>query len=44
MEWDATDGRNEGAERTARETLLDMASFDYGAGERDPGARVLTQV
>ena len=32
--WGATDGRNEGAERTVWETLLDMERFDSCVGSR----------
>ena len=40
LEWDATDGRNGGAERIA-ETLLEMKFFDYTAGQMDQGAITL---
>ena len=36
--WDAADGRNGGAERTASETLFKMARFDHRTGEMDQGA------
>ena len=39
--WDATKGRNGGAERTVWETLLEMERFDHRAGEKDPGAITL---
>ena len=39
--WDATDGRNGGAEGTVWETLLEMESFYYRASENDPGATAL---
>ena len=39
--WDATEGRNGGAERTVWETLLDMERFEYRASEKDPGAITL---
>ena len=39
--WDATDGRNGGAEPTVRETLLDVDRFDYCAGGLDQGAITL---
>ena len=41
FEWDTTDGRNGGAERTVWETLLEMKRFTYHAGERDQGATAL---
>ena len=31
IEWDATDGRNGGAERTLWETFLEMERFSYSA-------------
>ena len=39
--WDASDGRNGGAERAVWETLLEMETFDYRAGETDQGAITL---
>ena len=39
--WDATHGRSERAERTVWETSLEMARFDYYAGERDQGSITL---
>ena len=36
--WDATDGRNGGAERTAWETLPETGRFDYRTGDMDQGA------
>ena len=36
VRWDATDGRNGGAERTVWETLLEMERFDFRAGEPRP--------
>ena len=43
VEWDATDGRSGGAERTVgrRETLLEMERFNCHAGEKDQGAVAL---
>ena len=41
MGWDATDGQNGGAERTVCETLLEMESFNYHAGEGEQGAAAL---
>ena len=41
FEWDTTDGRNGGVERTVWETLLEMERFTYHAGERDQGATAL---
>ena len=41
VEWDTTDGRNGGAERTLWETLLDLDRFNYHAGERNQGAVAL---
>ena len=38
VEWDATDDRNGGAQRTVWENLLDMERFKYGAGEEELGA------
>ena len=38
---DATDGRDGGAERTVRETLLEMERLKYLAGEKDQGAITL---
>ena len=38
VEWDATDGRNGGAERAMWETSLEMGRFNDYAGERDQGA------
>ena len=40
-EWDATYGRNGGAERTVRETLLEMERFNYHAGAKGQGAAAL---
>ena len=39
--WDATDGRNGGAEPLVWEKLLEMERFDYRAGEHNPGAITL---
>ena len=36
--WDAADGRNGGAERTASEALFKMARFDHRTGALDQGA------
>ena len=41
IEWDATDERDGGADRTVWETLLRMERFSYHAGERDQGAIAL---
>ena len=41
VEWDATDERNGGADRTVWETLLEMERFNYDTGERDQGAIAL---
>ena len=38
VSWNATDGRNAGAERTVWETLLEMDRFSYRAGEEHTGA------
>ena len=34
-DWDATDGRNGGAQRTVWEILMEMERFKYRAGEDD---------
>ena len=39
--WDATDGRNGGAQRTVLEMLMEMERFKYRAGEEDLGAVAL---
>ena len=39
--WDATNGRNGGAERIAWATLLEMDRFDHRAGDMDQGAITL---
>ena len=36
--WDATDGRNGGAQQTVWEILTEMERFKYQVGEEDPGA------
>ena len=41
VEWDATDARNEGAERTVWETLLETERFNYHAEEKYQGAAAL---
>ena len=41
VQWDATDGRNGGAERTAWETMLEMERFDCGESEMIQGAIML---
>ena len=41
VEWDATNGRNGGAERIVWATLLDMERIKNCAGERDQGAIAL---
>ena len=41
VEWDATGGRNGGAERTVWVTLLEVEKSKYHAGERDQGAIAL---
>ena len=35
IDWDATDGRNGGAQRTVLEMLMEMERFKYRAGEVD---------
>ena len=35
VDWDATDGRNGGAQRTVWEILMDMERLKYCAGEED---------
>ena len=37
VDWDATDGRNGGAQRTLREVLMEMERFKHRAGEEDQG-------
>ena len=37
-EWDATDGRAGGAERTVWETLFEMERFDDRAGDKSEGS------
>ena len=37
IEWDATDGRNGGAQRTVLEILMEMERFNYRAGAEDQG-------
>ena len=41
VDWDATDGRNGGAEPTVWETLLQKGRFVHRAGEKDQGAITL---
>ena len=41
IEWNATNVRDRGTERTVWETLLVMERFNYHAGERDQGAVAL---
>ena len=41
VEWDATDGRNGGAQRTAWEVLMEMERFDGRAKTEDQGAVAL---
>ena len=41
VEWDATEGRNGGAQRTVWEVLMEMERFKYRAGEDDVGAVAL---
>ena len=41
VDWDATDGRNGGAQRTAWEVLMEMERFKYRAGEEDLGTVAL---
>ena len=41
IEWNATNVRDRGTERTVWETLLVMKRFNYHAGERDQGAVAL---
>ena len=38
VDWDATDGRNGGAQRTVWETLMEMERFNGKAKEEDIGA------
>ena len=38
IEWDATDGRNGGAQRTVWEMLMDMERFKYRVGTRRFGS------
>ena len=39
--WDATDGRNGGAQRTVREVLMEMEKFNGKAKAEDQGAVAL---
>ena len=41
VDWDATDGRNGGAQRTLWEVLMEMERFKHRAGEEDQGAVAL---
>ena len=41
VDWDATDGRNGGAQQTVWEILLEMERIKYRAGEEDLGAVAL---
>ena len=41
VDWEATDGRNGGAQRTVWEILLEMERFKYRAGEEESGAVAL---
>ena len=41
VEWDATDGRNGGAQRTVSEVLMDMERFNGRAKAEDQGAVAL---
>ena len=41
IDWDATDGRSGGAQRTVWEVLMEMESFHGQAGEEEPKAVVL---
>ena len=41
VDWDATDGRNEGAQQTVWEILMPMEGFDGKAKEGEQGAVVL---
>ena len=41
VDWDATDGRNGGAQQTVWEILMEMERFKYRAGEEDLGAVTL---
>ena len=41
IDWDATDGRNGGCQRTVLEILMEMERFKYRAGEEDLGAVAL---
>ena len=44
IEWDATDGRNGGAQRTVWDILMDIERYKYRAGEEDLGAVALERV
>ena len=41
VDWDATDGRNEGAQQTVWEVLMEMGRFNGKAKEEDQGASAL---
>ena len=41
VDWDATDGRNGGAQRTVWEVLMDMETYEKRAGKQDQGAVAL---
>ena len=41
IEWDATDGRNGGAQRTVWENVMEMERLKYRAGEEELGAVAL---
>ena len=41
MDWDATNGRNRGAQQTVLGNLLEMERFKYEAGEEELGAVAL---
>ena len=41
VDWDATDGRNGGAQQTVWRMLMEMERFNYRSGEEDLGAVAL---
>ena len=44
VDWDATDGRNGGAQRTVWVILLEMERYKYRAGEENLGAVAVTDL
>ena len=42
VDWNATDGRNGGAQQTVWEILMEMEKFDGKAKEKDQGALALS--